>query len=420
MMFVNVGMVATAFNVFQPYIVDLPGVGDRGGSVIISFRMLVSVLSIVFVVGYYHMINLRAGISLSILCAAIGFLLFGFANALPGLMLASIFTGMGYGLGGVVAMTYAVNRWFANDVASVVGVTATGSGLAAIVMPPLLTFIAESASLSWAFWTEAIISAVCASITFLLLHNRPSDVGCKAYCFKDKKEACKQAQKKMQERCPQRHLPEGVELSRHAHMALAGCSFCAGTVCISAGSYIAIHMTTNGFSPAFVGTVLAIGGVCISASKIISGRVFDKFGVRWGTTILYAFILVGLVCALLIPTGSYLIAALAVICLYFGSALNTVGLPVWGISLSNAETREKLVKNIQVFYSIGGLTFNFIPGFLVGIFGGYEISYLLFLILSVSAFMVVTVLFKRYLHAPGMVRIPSFVKSRQRSSVRVH
>lgn len=405
MMFVNVGMVATAFNVYQPYIVKLPGVGDTGGSIVISFRMLVSALAIVFVVGYYHMIDLRAGISLSIFFASIGFFLFGFAQGLPGLLLASVFTGMGYGLGGVVAMTYAINRWFANDVATVVGVTATGSGLAAIVMAPLVTFVAENVSLSWAFWTEAAISAVFAAVSFVLLRNRPSDMGCKAYHFLDKKDLRHKAGQGLQKKHPQMGLAPGVHLSRNAQLALAGCSFCVGTVCISAESYIAIHMTTNGFSPEFVGTTLAIGGLCISVSKIVSGRMYDKFGARWGTSMLYTTIIVGLVCALLIPTGNTLVAVLCVVCLYYGGALNSVGLPVWGIALSNAETREKLIKDVQVFYSIGGLAFNFIPGFLVGIFGSYEISYALFLGMSVAAMIVVDVLLKRYLEASDEVRM---------------
>ena len=34
-LFTNVGLPSTSFSVFQPYLVDLPGVGNTGGSIII-------------------------------------------------------------------------------------------------------------------------------------------------------------------------------------------------------------------------------------------------------------------------------------------------------------------------------------------------------------------------------------------------
>ena len=51
-LFTNVGLPSTSFSVFQPYLVDLPGVGNTGGSIIISVRTFMSLIGML-VVGRY-------------------------------------------------------------------------------------------------------------------------------------------------------------------------------------------------------------------------------------------------------------------------------------------------------------------------------------------------------------------------------
>ena len=38
LLFTNVGLASTSFSVYQPYLVELPGVGHSGGSIVISIR----------------------------------------------------------------------------------------------------------------------------------------------------------------------------------------------------------------------------------------------------------------------------------------------------------------------------------------------------------------------------------------------
>jgi len=394
--FVDVGMVSTSFNVYQPYIVEL--VGDAGGSLVLTFRLLASTIAMVFIVNYYHLLDLRVGATASMVFAALGFFIFGAMQTLSGFLLATIIIGISYGLGGNVAMTYAVNRWFSNDVASIIGVAATGSGICAIIMPPIITFLVETVSLSWAFWIESIVALILAVVVFALLRNRPSDLGLKAYHIAEKKE--RRSAKDVSARKPHVfELPADMDLSARAKVALAVSAFCVGIFCVSAASYITIHMTSNGFDPLFVGALVSLGGLCLTGSKVVSGRMYDRIGVKKGTAILYVIEIAGLVAALLIPTGNPLVAVICILGMYWGGALNSVGMPVWAIALSHPEDRSKLIKNVQVCYTIGALVFNFIPGFLVSFFGSYEISYALFLIATVGSMVVISVLFKKYLRA---------------------
>ena len=57
LMFCNVGIPSTSFNVYQPYIVAIPGVGDSGGSFVIGLRTCVS-MGCMFVGGkYFEILN---------------------------------------------------------------------------------------------------------------------------------------------------------------------------------------------------------------------------------------------------------------------------------------------------------------------------------------------------------------------------
>ena len=48
-MFVNVGFPSTSFGVYQPYIVEQPGMSHFYGSVVVSLRALASLISMFFI-----------------------------------------------------------------------------------------------------------------------------------------------------------------------------------------------------------------------------------------------------------------------------------------------------------------------------------------------------------------------------------
>lgn len=80
-LFTNVGLPSTSFSVYQPYLVDLPGVGHSGGSIIVSVRTFVSLLAMLVVGRYYDLVDCRIGAFLATLCVSAGFALYSFAGS---------------------------------------------------------------------------------------------------------------------------------------------------------------------------------------------------------------------------------------------------------------------------------------------------------------------------------------------------
>lgn len=59
----------------------------------------------------------------------------------------------------------------------------------------------------------------------------------------------------------------------------------------------------------------------------------------------------------------------------FGASISTVGLAKWSIALANHESREFVIRDMQVAYIGGGFIFGLLPGFLAEIFNTYVIFY---------------------------------------------
>ena len=165
--FANVGLTSTAFSVHQPFIVAIPGIGDTGGSLILSTRTLVSLVVMVFVDRYYRLLDVRLGLLIANLFTVAGFFAYSHAVDLPSFLIGAVLLGLAYGLGGMVSITYLVNRWYTNGIGTVVGFVSMGSGLASIAMPLIVVRIIEASSLSVAFMVESGIALTLGLIVLI-------------------------------------------------------------------------------------------------------------------------------------------------------------------------------------------------------------------------------------------------------------
>lgn len=199
-LFTNIGLPSTSFSVYQPYLVAIPGVGHAGGSVILSVRTFVSLVAMFFVARYYGWLNCRIGAFVASICVAIGFGLYALnTESYAGLCVASVFTGLGYGLGGMICSTMLIGRWFETNVATVAGIAAVGSGVAAVVLPPIVVAVVNATSLSAAFALEAALALLLGLLVFALLRNFPEDMGLKPYVSKKSRKGHGQAEARSRE-----------------------------------------------------------------------------------------------------------------------------------------------------------------------------------------------------------------------------
>ena len=380
---VNVGFPSTSFNVYQPYIVEIPGVGDTGGSMVLACRTLVSLLCMLVVGKWYGFFDCRKGVFIATCLTALGFLLYGFADSFWSLCLGAVFAGAGYGLGGMVCMTLIIGRWFKSHVGAAVGIAATGSGFASIVFPFVITAIIENLGLHYAFFMQTVVALAIGLLVHALLRNYPSDLGMKPYESPEK------------EGKKEKRIGAACSLTPAAHNVMFVAMVFMGCIAVGGWSYLSILMTSSGFDAYFAATLLTVAGLGLAVAKSVSGEVFDLVGPAKGSAIFFVLLNLGLfLCSLAFLRIEPLMAA-GIAIMSVGNCLGTVGISVWAIDLSTIDERVKLVKNLQVAYALGGFLFSIIPGPLADLTGSYSISFAILTAVGIACMVMVLGIYHR-------------------------
>lgn len=383
-LFLNTGFPSTSFNVYQSYLVRIDGVGDFGGSVIVTVRTFVSLIAI-FVVGkYYTALSLRTGIIIACLLTTIGFFIYGFANSLELYCLGSIFTGAGYGFGGLVAVTLLIGNWYHGHVGTVVGVASMGSSFASIVIPIAVAAIISISALSVAFFSEALLALAVTIFLAIFLRTSPSKLGLKP--TEERTNEVGTSKEKV-------HIGVSSINVRQRHLMLVAI-FLMGASAVVGYSYFSVLMSSSGINLAATAVLTSILGISLTVSKLSTGWIFDRIGSLAGSAIFFAIIIVGLLCCTLVPVGKEPMAFAAAVLFGLGSSLATTGVSIWSLELSSTEDRMRLVRSFQVAYAFGGFAFNIMPGIIAEFTGGYEINYLIFAIFMLICAILVLVVYK--------------------------
>ena len=373
-LFTNIGLPSTSFSVYQPYLVAIPGVGHAGGSVILSVRTFVSLVAMFFVARYYGWLNCRIGAFVASICVAIGFGLYALnTESYAGLCVASVFTGLGYGLGGMICSTMLIGRWFETNVATV-------AGIAAVVLPPIVVAVVNATSLSAAFALEAALALLLGLLVFALLRNFPEDMGLKPYVSKKaEKGTGKPKRARVNRDVPHSFLPVLM-----VAMVFVGCASVGGN------GYLGVLFTSEGFSTEAAAALIAVSGACLMVSKLFNGVIFDAIGTRNGSVLFFLLFIGGTGLLCLSDMGSSWLATAAAVMFGLGLSLGTVGISVWSIELAPKGREVQTIRNFQICYALGGFIFMLLPGFLAEAFGTYLVSYaaLFFMLIAAAAVIV--------------------------------
>jgi sugar phosphate permease len=312
-----------------------------------------------------------------------GFMIFSMAGSLPLFMLGAVFTGLGYGLGGAVAMTYLANRWFESGIGSVVGFAAMGSGVASILMPPVVVRIIEASSLSTAFAVEGAIALALGALVFAFLRNRPSDLGLEKFEAKSAKARARHVK-------GVRPAPAGERRLLLVAMTCVGIFGCCGM------TYMSVLATSSGFDALFAALLVSVAGASLTAAKFIGGALFDRLGTQRASALLLAVACVGFGLCSLAGLGNRVVMVVGSAAIGAGLSLGTVGLSMWSIDLSDPTTRTRQIRNFQVAYALGGFIANTLPGIVKDLVGSYAVSYAAMVVVAAFAAFVILRFYRKF------------------------
>lgn len=365
LLFCTSGLCVNAFTIYQPYILRQNGFTNAQSSLIVTVRSLFGFGAMLLSGIYYKKLSLRAGMGVAGGLVALAFFLFGGARSFAAYLGAAACAGVGYGLGTMIPVSVAMERWFIEKRTTAVGLCSAVTGLSTLGLPTLLTHLIERRGMAFTFRAEAAAIALLALMSFLLIRSRPSDVGLEPYGSWDSVGHDKA-------------LRRGGRLTRGHWLLLVPMLLCVGGFTSVGYSHLTVLAQSEGFQPHTIALAITISGVALMVSKFGYGWLTERLTARRTNWIFGALLTAGLVLCC-VTRGSAVMLFAAMIVLGFGLPLGTVGLTAWAGDLSRPEEYDDTIRRFQTCYAAGGMVFSTMPGLLADAFGGsYVPAYIVF------------------------------------------
>ena len=200
MIFCTMGIGVNVFSVFLPYVIEVNSLTKIQGSSIIMVENFTSFVAMLLAGKYFNRLGLRFGSTLAIFSVLIAYIIYANSHSAISFCIGAAFVGFGYGAGTMIPASILINNWFTNKKAFALGFAASGSGIATVVMPNIVTSLLEQYGINLAFYFTAACILAITIINIVIIRDNPSDKMLSLYVekninksyvaeFKDKKAA---------------------------------------------------------------------------------------------------------------------------------------------------------------------------------------------------------------------------------------
>lgn len=375
--FINMGLLSTAFSVYFPYIRELRGFTNTEVYLLTTTRFVVALFAMRFSDVFYRRLDIRRGMAVTFAVAAAGFAILSAASSPMAACFGTALFGISYGIGAMIPASILIRRWFPDKSGTAIAAASTGSGIANMFMPQVATFIVERYGLSEAFAAQAALVVILGAVVTLLVKNYPDDAPAKTKAVQAPASAKTEA-----DDAPAPAASAPAHLSGSRLMLVIAMLMC-GVVGLAASSGLSMLFRTTGHSMDEVSGVMSFFGFALIIGKMLCGRSADRFGGR-RTMILFSVILIIAVELLCRCEGrSFLYLCAAVAAYAVGASLATVGISIAAADFSTDQTYPTVLKDCQFFYALGGLFSSASPGLIADFTGSYIPAYRVYLLISV-------------------------------------
>lgn len=370
----------TGFTVYQPYLISIGGLTNAQASMLTSIRSLFTLLAMFAVNRILRKTDIRMGATYSVLAIVLSFLIYGMASSFSVYAMAAATAGFAYGVGGMVAATIMINRWFVDYQGLALGICAAGSGVSTVIATPIITVMIEKFSMKATLIGESIVVAIFAIPVFVLLRNRPK--GEEDKHFGGNNPTAK---------------PEGpvFRVSKSgSHIVCVSILIMGFTY--AASSHISVVCKSEGFHTQTVALLISVMGIALVVGKCVYGLISDKFGSFVAGNLFFGGFFTGVALCCISGLQNTAIAIVSVALLGAGSSILSVGISVIARAVAAPIHFTPLVQKFQIIYMIGSLIFGVVPGMMADRMGSYIPAYVVLTVLvGVSAVMVQSVLWKQ-------------------------
>ena len=277
MVFTALGFCSSPKSLFLAAITEDLGIPRSLFSINDSIRYITTAISNVFFGFLVAKFGSRRLIFSGFLALIASCLVYSFSNSIVMFCIGGCLLGLGLSWTTTTMVGMLVERWFASNKGSIMGIILAANGLGGAISIQIINRLIYSDG-GWrlAYRTAAVILVVVGVLVVLVVRNRPEEMGLKPMA-----PSAKSKQKKKSSTTAEW---EGIPFRQAVRMpcfyvALV-CVYLTGMILQSTGGVSSAHMKDCGIDPSAIAAILSIHSLILMASKIGTGFCFDKLGLR--------------------------------------------------------------------------------------------------------------------------------------------
>lgn len=381
-MFCALGLTSTAFSVYFPWLIKEGNLSNTQVGMIPTIRPIASTVIVFFSDRIYKKIGMRYSLVLSCIMLTIAFILFGLGSY-PFYLLAAVFAGCSYALGGMLTISLLIRSWFESDRGMALGFCSAGSGLASFIVPPVVTLVIERYSLKTALLLPAVFAAVMAVLAFLIVRDTPEIKNAQPYQKKTVTDKKKEVHTDEGSDDP---VVWGVSIVAVFLMAVVGYGMIQNQ---------ALLYTTSGQPPMTVSMLISLCGITVMIIKPIYGKVTDQLGAYISNYIFFGILIIGGILSTMAQSKNLAVAVCAVICLGISLPIASVGPSLYANDIGGKEKHSRILKIYQLAIPLGQILVGPLPGILADKTGNYVTGYVFMTAVAVLAVLFIQFAYKR-------------------------
>ena len=174
------GLTISIMGTYLPFIQE-QGYSGTAVSTLVTLRCMAAMAAMAIAPWLYRHVSLRRGLICCCASAAITLYLMAAAKSYLAYAVYAVLLGGTYGLGAMIPLSLLISNWFDSHRATALSICTLGTGISSMVMPPLVTGVAQGKSLAAAFHMMGSICLIVMLIAIFTVRNYPEDIGQSIY-----------------------------------------------------------------------------------------------------------------------------------------------------------------------------------------------------------------------------------------------
>lgn len=319
------GIVNCRSGIFMIPVTESLGISRGDFSLAMSIRGMVGFVLSMISGALYIRLGYRKVVSIGMLIMAVSMGMHAVSNGMVIICVAAALEG----INSLCISTGAprlIGNWFHGRYGLVMGIVSAGTGLGGSLFSIVLSKAVSAAGWRATYWITAAFLAATALIVWLLVRNRPEEMGLRPYG----EGQVRVKQKKRHADHWEGYSMEELKKKPVFYLAILG-TFLSCT-CIYMAFYVVVpHVQDCGMSPETAATVNSVVMLGLTGAKLVFGYLCDKVGVKATTLIamIAGVISLWLLAEISDPTSAYIVAGVYAISL----TLNGIAPPILELSL---------------------------------------------------------------------------------------